>query len=58
MANGVRLGWLVDPIEEVVWVYRTGRDAERIERPGTLGGEDVMQGFEASFERIWKKPDA
>lgn len=25
MANGVRLGWLIDPYERTLWVYRTGR---------------------------------
>ena len=34
MANGVRLGWLLDAFEETVWVYREGQpEPERLDRP-------------------------
>ena len=54
MANGSRLGWLVDPFEREVWVYREGVEGgERVGRPMRLGGEGVLEGFVATFERIW-----
>ena len=30
---GVRLGWLIDPQNRSVWLYRPNRDPERLERP-------------------------
>ena len=54
MANGVKLGWLIDPFRDVVLVYRTGAEPEHMERPDTLSGEDVCDGLEVNLERIWK----
>ena len=55
MANGTRLGWLVDPFDEVVWVYRQGEEQpEDLARPMRVSGESVLKGFTAEFERIWR----
>lgn len=54
MANGVRLGWLVDPIQQAVWVYCPGEQPERLARPRQVSGEPVLRGFAATFERIWR----
>ena len=54
MDNGVRLGWLVDPIQQTVWVYRPRGEPERLERPDSLGGEDVMPGFEVELADLWQ----
>ena len=45
IAQGARLGWLIDPTRGVVEVYRPGREPEVLERPATLSGEDVLPGF-------------
>ncbi|GAA6615518.1 hypothetical protein NUACC26_013120 [Scytonema sp. NUACC26] len=44
MDNGVRLGWLIDPQNQQVEIYRQGREVE-IVNPTTLSGEDVLPGF-------------
>ena len=55
MANGVRLGWLIDPYEALVWIYREGQDEpELLERPDTLSGEDVMVGLVVDLTRLWR----
>ena len=55
MANGVRLGWLIDPYEALVWIYREGQDEpELLERPDTLSGEDVMVGLTVDLTRLWR----
>ena len=55
MANGVRLGWLLDAFEETVWVYREGQpEPERLERPMTLSGESVMEGLSVDLSRVWR----
>ena len=49
LANGIRLGWLIDPQTPLVEIYRPSMDVETInfsfdELP-TLSGEDVLPGF-------------
>lgn len=38
--NGVRLGWLIDPQNQLVEIYRQGQDVEVLQSPSTLSGED------------------
>ena len=52
--NGALLGWLIDPYQEAVSVYRPDAEVEQLERPDSLSGEDVCEGLEVSLERIWK----
>lgn len=43
--QGARLGWLIDPLRNIVEIYRPGRPVEALEAPSTLSGEDVLPGF-------------
>ena len=44
--GGARLGWLIDPPNRRVYVYRAGQsEPEALEDPETLDGEDVLPGF-------------
>lgn len=52
-ANGARLGWLIDPQNKRVEIYRAGRDAEVLENPTELVGEEVLPGFVLSLRRVW-----
>ncbi len=52
IAQGVRLGWLIDPELGTVAIYRPGRPVERLERPATLSGEDVLPGFVLDLKGI------
>ena len=51
--NGVRLGWLIDPANRTVEIYRRDRDVELLEQPATVSGEPVLPGFELNLEEIW-----
>ena len=51
--NGAHLGWLVDPEAKQVHLYRSGREAEVLDTPESLSGEDVLQGFVLELTRIW-----
>ncbi|MBW4497314.1 MAG: Uma2 family endonuclease [Oscillatoria princeps RMCB-10] len=42
---GVRLGWLINPQDQQVEIYRQARDAEVQNLPAELAGEDVLPGF-------------
>jgi Uma2 family endonuclease len=46
---GVRLGWLINPQQQQVEVYRLGQEAQVYELPTELSGEDVLPGFTLSL---------
>jgi Uma2 family endonuclease len=52
VAQGVRLGWLIDPKGATVEIYRPGQPVEILERPATLSGEDVLPGFTLNLKGI------
>lgn len=43
--NGSSLGWLIDPQQQKVYIYRPNNDAEKLDRPLSLSGENVLSGF-------------
>jgi len=43
--NGVSLGWLIDPKDKKVEVYRGDRSVEVLDRPKNLSGEGFVSGF-------------
>ncbi|MDB9527941.1 Uma2 family endonuclease [Oscillatoria sp. CS-180] len=51
--NGAQLGWLIDPQNQRVEIYRAGQAVEVLEQPSTLSGEAVLPGFTLSLHRIW-----
>ncbi len=51
--NGARLGWLIDPSEKRVYLYRPGRTVEELADPATLSGEQVLPGFVLSVSELW-----
>jgi Uma2 family endonuclease len=51
--NGVRLGWLIDPYQKQVHIYRKNGEIEILENPKTVSGEDVLEGFELDLEEIF-----
>ena len=51
--NGARLGWLLDPQNRRVEIYRAGRELEVLENPTNLSGEDILPGFVLNLIRVW-----
>jgi len=51
--NGARLGWLVDPYEKRVHVYRGDKTVEVFDNPQAVSGEDVLKDFELDLTEIW-----
>ncbi|WP_026793906.1 MULTISPECIES: Uma2 family endonuclease [Planktothrix] len=50
--NGTRLGWLINPQNRQVEIYRQGQEKEILENPPTLSGEDVLPGFVLNLQLI------
>ncbi|MDB9315581.1 Uma2 family endonuclease [Spirulina sp. CS-785/01] len=51
--NGARLGWLIDPQNRTVEIYRVGLEVERLSNPTELSGEEVLPGFVLNLRRVW-----
>jgi len=52
IANGSKLGWLLDPIERCATIYRTGQPPQRIDDPTVISGDPVLPGFNFDFREI------
>jgi Uma2 family endonuclease len=44
--NGLRLGWLINPQDGEVEIYRQGQPKQIVKMPSLLLGEEVLPGFE------------
>ncbi|MDX2040416.1 MAG: Uma2 family endonuclease [Acidobacteriota bacterium] len=53
MANGAQLGWLIDPEERRVYVYRPNAEVEILENPVSVSGESVLPGFALKLGKIF-----
>ena len=51
--RGVLLGWLIDPYDRIVWVYRPGRAVEELREPAELRGDPELSGLVVPMDNIW-----
>jgi Uma2 family endonuclease len=60
IANGARLGWLIDPQTRQVHVYRPGATPEApplvevLDNPATVSGGAALPGFVLSLAEVWE----
>ena len=43
--NGAQLGWLIDPIQKKVYVYRPGAAVEELNNPASISGDPLLKDF-------------
>ena len=53
MSNGAELGWLLDPSERRVHIYRAGAEPEVLEDPQEVSGEPLLKGFVLDVQALW-----
>lgn len=53
MDNGAKLGWLIDPKNRRIEVYRGKKTAEMLTAPNNISGETVLPGFVLNLRQIW-----
>lgn len=53
-ASGVRLGWLVDPAERRIHVYRPKREIQVLDGPHQISGDPELPGFVLDLGPIWQ----
>jgi Uma2 family endonuclease len=52
-ANGAVLGWLIDPLEKRVYIYRPGQEVQGLDNPEMISGEPVLPGFVLEVQQLW-----
>ncbi len=57
MENGVRLAWLIDPYDEIVYIYRQGSEVEELHgfAGKKISGEAVLPGFLLDLETMQRR---
>ena len=53
MDCGVELGWLINPEDKQVEIYRNGRDKEVLNNPQSLSGEDILPNLVVDLREIF-----
>jgi Uma2 family endonuclease len=53
LANGSRLGWLINRKKQTVEIYRPALPVETLKNPSSLSAEPVLPGFCLQLSRIW-----
>ena len=53
IANGASLGWLIDPYQRRVYVYRPNEEVVVLENPETVSGEPLLPGFTLNVSKLW-----
>jgi len=51
--NGIRLGWLIDPLLKRVHVFCPGQPSEIQIAPDSISGEPALPGFVLDLRTIW-----
>lgn len=51
--QGMRLGWLINPQNRQVEIYRTDQVKQVLENPAQLSGESVLPGFQFNLSFFW-----
>ena len=51
--NGMSLGWLINRQQQQVEIYRQREKVEMLDRPDSLSGENILQGFVLDLQLIW-----
>jgi len=53
IANGVELGWLIDPRKRAVTIYRPNRELEVLTGVAEVAGEGPVEGFTLDLPSVW-----
>lgn len=53
--NGLRLGWLINPQDRQVEIYRANQPKQVLQNPKQIDGEDVLPGFVFDLAILWEQ---
>ena len=52
--NGLRLGWLINPQDRQVEIYKANQPKQVLQNPNQVDGDDVLPGFVVDFSIFWQ----
>ena len=53
IANGARLGLLIDPLDRRVYIYRPDSEVQTLQDPETVSADSILPGFTLDLREIW-----
>ena len=53
IGNGAQLGWLINPPERRVYIYRTGEEVEVLSDAKTVSADPILPGFVLQLTELW-----
>jgi Uma2 family endonuclease len=53
LENGALLGWLLDPFERRVYIYRPDHEVVILENPEMVSGDPLLPGFTLNVMELW-----
>ena len=53
LANGAKLGWLIDPANRSVEIFRPNGIVEKIDKINQVEGEGPLAGFILDLTHVW-----
>ncbi len=56
VSNGALLGWLIEPFERQVFVYRPNQSIQQLDQPPSVDAAPELPGFVLDLTKIWE-PD-
>ena len=51
--NGMVLGWLINPVQQQVEIYRQRKPVEVLDSPNSLSGENILPGLVLDLQPVW-----
>jgi Uma2 family endonuclease len=55
IANGARLGWLIDPVARKLYIYAAAQPVQVIEDPQVVDAGPLLPGFSVDFPSLWRR---
>jgi len=53
ITNGAQLGWLIDPSERKIYIYRPNESVKQLDDPQTISGDPVLRGLVLEMKQVW-----
>jgi len=55
LSVGLRLGWLIDPLQKRVHVFRRDKQTEVLAMPDSVSCDEILLGFVLDLKTVWQE---
>ncbi len=55
LSVGLRLGWLIDPLQQRVHIYRPDKQQEVLKMPNSVSCDEILPGFVLDLKTVWQE---